>query len=49
PWDTAAGVLIAEEGGARVSNYAGGPFDIQGKQILATNARIHSEMLALLQ
>jgi myo-inositol-1(or 4)-monophosphatase len=49
PWDTAAGTLIAEESGARVTDYAGGPYTIYDKQILATNTLIHREMVDLLE
>jgi myo-inositol-1(or 4)-monophosphatase len=49
PWDTAAGALIAEEAGARVTNFAGNPYDIYQKEILATNSIIHQEMTRLLK
>lgn len=48
PWDTAAGVLIVEEAGGKISDFAGHPFQINRKQILATNGLIHSEMLQIL-
>jgi myo-inositol-1(or 4)-monophosphatase len=48
PWDTAAGVLIAQEAGGRITDFEGGPFDLEGKQILATNGHIHQEMIGLL-
>ena len=48
PWDTAAGALIAREAGGRITDFEGQPFAIEKKQILATNDRIHAEMLALL-
>ncbi len=48
PWDTAAGVLIAQEAGAKVTDFADQPFEIQKKQILATNGHIQAEMIALL-
>jgi myo-inositol-1(or 4)-monophosphatase len=48
PWDTAAGMLIAQAAGGRVTDFDGQPFSIEKKQILATNGRIHTEMLALL-
>ena len=41
-------MLIAMEAGARISDFEGQLFDIDKKQILATNGNIHSEMLALL-
>lgn len=48
PWDTAAGVVIAEEAGARISDFSNGPYGIEKKEILATNGLIHQEMTALL-
>jgi myo-inositol-1(or 4)-monophosphatase len=44
PWDTAAGVVILEEAGGRVTDFSGRPFSIYGRQILASNGRIHAEM-----
>ena len=49
PWDTAAGKVIVEEAGGTVTNYAGGPYSIYGKTILATNGLIHSEMLEIIK
>jgi myo-inositol-1(or 4)-monophosphatase len=49
PWDTAAGILIVEEAGGRVSDFSNHPFLIQRKQILATNGLIHQEMIRLLK
>ncbi|RPJ71920.1 MAG: inositol monophosphatase [Desulfobacteraceae bacterium] len=48
PWDTAAGLLIVREAGGRVTDFSGRPFAIGGDEILASNRRIHDEMLALL-
>jgi myo-inositol-1(or 4)-monophosphatase len=48
PWDTAAGMIIAKEAGARITDFADRPYAIDLKQILATNGHIHSEMLTLL-
>jgi myo-inositol-1(or 4)-monophosphatase len=48
PWDTAAGMVIALEAGARITDFGGQPYNINQKQILATNGQIHSEMLTLL-
>jgi myo-inositol-1(or 4)-monophosphatase len=45
PWDTAAGALIVEEAGGRVTDFRGGPFDPCADQTLASNGRIHEEML----
>ena len=49
PWDTAAAVLIALEAGAVVTDFSGNPFTIDKKEILATNGKIHAEMLSLLK
>jgi myo-inositol-1(or 4)-monophosphatase len=49
PWDTAAGVLITQEAGGRVTDFEGSPYHLEGKQILATNGPIHRDMIALLR
>ena len=43
-WDTAAGVLLIEEAGGKVSDFEGKPYQLGGPVILATNGRIHEEM-----
>jgi myo-inositol-1(or 4)-monophosphatase len=48
PWDTAAGVVILEEAGGRVTDFGGAAFSVYGKQILASNGRIHEEMVEVL-
>jgi myo-inositol-1(or 4)-monophosphatase len=45
-WDTAAGVLLVEEAGGKVSDFAGQPYQLGGPVILATNSLIHEEMRA---
>jgi myo-inositol-1(or 4)-monophosphatase len=49
PWDTAAGVLIAREAGAAVSEFSGQPYTLESPSILATNGRIHARMIELLR
>ena len=44
PWDVAAGVLLVEEAGGRVTNYAGEPYSICNHRVLASNGLIHGEM-----
>ncbi|HVY56093.1 MAG TPA: inositol monophosphatase family protein, partial [Thermodesulfobacteriota bacterium] len=48
PWDTAAGVLIVEEAGGRVTDFADADYSIYVKEILASNGSIHSEMMDVL-
>jgi len=49
PWDTAAGFLIAHEAGARITDFSNRVYSIQSKEILATNGRIHEDMLKLVK
>jgi myo-inositol-1(or 4)-monophosphatase len=44
PWDTAAGVLLVEEAGGKVSDLEGAPYRLGGPSILASNSLIHAEM-----
>ncbi|HET6369571.1 MAG TPA: inositol monophosphatase family protein, partial [Nitrospiria bacterium] len=48
PWDVAAGSLIVKEAGGEISTFSGDPFYIDSKEILATNGKIHREMIAVL-
>ncbi|MGC9158675.1 MAG: inositol monophosphatase family protein [Terracidiphilus sp.] len=47
PWDTAAGFLLIEEAGGRLSGFAGQPFRLDSQEVLVTNGLIHDELLAL--
>lgn len=44
-WDSAAGYLIVEEAGGRVTDFKGNKFSPYQPHILATNGKIHEEML----
>lgn len=48
PWDVAAGVLLIEEAGGRVSYYDDSKFSIYQPPISASNGLIHAEMLEIL-
>ena len=48
PWDVAAGSLIVEEAGGMVTAFDGGPFTIYSDNIVASNGRIHREMIQVL-
>lgn len=48
PWDVAAGRLLVEEAGGKVTDFSGKPWEKPedyGAQTLATNGRIHAAML----
>lgn len=49
PWDIAAGKLIVEEAGGLVTNFDGKKIDIFSKEILATNVKVHNQMLDILK
>lgn len=50
PWDVAAGWLIVEEAGGKVTNFNGSAFRVDRPgQLLATNKLIHHEMVAILK
>lgn len=48
PWDLAAGTLIIEEAGGKVSSPCGGPFAMDSGHVLASNGLIHEEMIQVL-
>jgi myo-inositol-1(or 4)-monophosphatase len=48
PWDVAAGSLIVNEAGGRVTDFSGGPFSIYGKECIASNGLIHGDMTRIL-
>lgn len=49
PWDVAAGWLLVEEAGGAVTDYAGKPYVLGSKYILATNGRVHGKVSGLLE
>lgn len=48
PWDTAAGWLLVEEAGGRVTGFDGAPYDFTNEGILASNGRVHEAMREVL-
>lgn len=48
PWDMAAGGLIVQEAGGRVTDVRGGPWRLDGPGVLASNGHLHAEVLATL-
>ena len=49
PWDVAAGSIILKEAGGKVTDFSLNPFNIYGKEILASNGLIHNEMTKILK
>jgi myo-inositol-1(or 4)-monophosphatase len=47
PWDTAAGILLLEEAGGKVTDFSGGPFRLDSREVLVSNGLIHEEMVSL--
>lgn len=48
PWDVAAGALLVEEGGGRVTNFAGHTEGlVYGRQVLASNGVLHETLQAM--
>ena len=48
PWDTAAGRLIVEEAGGRVTDFAGLPHRLSGEETAASNTHLHGPLLDML-
>jgi len=48
-WDLAAGSLLVEEAGGRVTSLTGEPFDLRARDVAASNGLIHDELLAALR
>ncbi len=52
PWDVAAGGLIVQEAGGRVTDFSGKPWAVNaamGSRTLATNGRLHSRMMRIIR
>ncbi|RIL00005.1 MAG: inositol monophosphatase [Proteobacteria bacterium] len=49
PWDVAAGILLVEEAGGRVTDLAGGPPPASGREIASSNGLLHDDLLRVLR
>jgi myo-inositol-1(or 4)-monophosphatase len=45
PWDTAAGALIVEEAGGKVSRFDGSAFELNSRETLASNGLVHDALV----
>ena len=48
PWDIAAGTLILENAGGKVSDFKGGNSFYSGAQVLASNGKLHADLLDII-
>jgi myo-inositol-1(or 4)-monophosphatase len=49
PWDSAAGILIVREAGGIVTDFANRPAGAEASEVVATNGRIHADLLRWLE
>ncbi|MEM6273395.1 MAG: inositol monophosphatase family protein [Bacteroidota bacterium] len=48
PWDVAAGALLVEEAGGAISDFGGTANFVFGRQIVASNRKLHGQLLGVL-
>jgi myo-inositol-1(or 4)-monophosphatase len=49
PWDIAAGILLVNEAKGKIGSWSGGECDIFKGEVLASNGKIHNQMLEILK
>ena len=49
PWDTAAGILLVEEAGGRVTDFQGESYSPFIPEIVSSNGHVHGELVGLLK
>ena len=47
-WDIAAGALIIQEAGGKFTDLAGDPFTLRTRKIVASNGKVHDDLLTVL-
>jgi len=47
-WDVAAGALMVREAGGKVTDFSGQEWNLQSKNILASNGKVHGEILKII-
>lgn len=48
-WDVAAGALIVEEAGGKVTGIGGSPWNVEQSQFMMSNGKVHGQLLGLLK
>jgi len=49
PWDVAAGTVILREAGGKATDFEGKPFNMNSRDILGSNGKIHESLLEILK
>lgn len=49
PWDVAAGIIIVQQAGGKVTDFKGGDQFLFGNQFCASNTLVHQEMLEIIE
>jgi len=49
PWDTSAGALMVTEAGGTLTYFDGSPFRLASHEVLASNGRIHAELIQIFE
>ncbi|MGE5177064.1 MAG: inositol monophosphatase family protein [Hyphomicrobiales bacterium] len=49
PWDMAAAILVVTEGGGKITDYDGRPPALDGRKLVASNGRLHDEILRVIR
>jgi myo-inositol-1(or 4)-monophosphatase len=49
PWDTAAGSVLVEEAGGKITCFDGSPWLLDSKETLATNGIVHQDFIDVIQ
>jgi len=49
PWDMAAGALVVEEAGGRLTGMDGSRFDLAAGHVVASNGRVHEAVLSIIR
>jgi len=47
-WDVSAGVIICREAGAHVSRLSGDAYEIEDREVCATNSHVHGQVVQLI-
>ena len=48
-WDMAAGIVLVEEAGGKITDFEGLPYTMKTREWLITNEAIHNQMVELLK